>query len=153
VVNNRMLYHEGWGVEAIKHSLTYSGGLSRGCVRGYAPSRALGFRLCSPLASPRVIAVSEAIPFADLTGGSHEALYDLKGDIVARGIRRHLRIEMPVFPKRRFQDGAFGADPVVTPATAPGAAAASDPDTLAETHLSRARDELRFRRHFLSLHA
>jgi len=30
VVNNRMLYQEGWGVEAIKHSLTYSGGLSRG---------------------------------------------------------------------------------------------------------------------------
>src|SRR6185369_4943871 len=33
VVNNRMLYQEGWGVESIKHSLTYSGGLSRGCVR------------------------------------------------------------------------------------------------------------------------
>ena len=24
VVNNRMLYQEGWGVESIKHSLTYS---------------------------------------------------------------------------------------------------------------------------------
>ena len=33
VVNNRMLYQEGWGVESIKHSLTYSGGYSRGCVR------------------------------------------------------------------------------------------------------------------------
>ncbi|HEY4574868.1 MAG TPA: asparagine synthase-related protein, partial [Thermoanaerobaculia bacterium] len=43
VVNNRMLYQEGWGVEAIKHSLTYSGGLSRGCVRGYAPARRYGF--------------------------------------------------------------------------------------------------------------
>ena len=29
VVNNRMLYQEGWGVESIKHSLTYSGGYSR----------------------------------------------------------------------------------------------------------------------------
>ncbi|MEP6989619.1 MAG: asparagine synthase-related protein, partial [bacterium] len=32
VVNNLMLYQEGWGVESIKHSLTYSGGYSRGCV-------------------------------------------------------------------------------------------------------------------------
>jgi hypothetical protein len=30
VVNNVMLYQEGWGVDSIKHSLTYSGGLSRG---------------------------------------------------------------------------------------------------------------------------
>ena len=30
VLNNTMLYQEGWGVEAIKHSLTYSGGQSRG---------------------------------------------------------------------------------------------------------------------------
>ena len=30
VLNNLMLYHEGWGVDSIKHSLTYSGGLSRG---------------------------------------------------------------------------------------------------------------------------
>ena len=28
VVNNRMLYQEGWGVESIKHSITYSGGYS-----------------------------------------------------------------------------------------------------------------------------
>jgi len=32
VVNNRMLYQEGWGVDSLKHSLTYSGGYSRGCV-------------------------------------------------------------------------------------------------------------------------
>src|SRR4029453_8890584 len=29
VLNNLMLYQEGWGVNAIKHSLTYSVGLSR----------------------------------------------------------------------------------------------------------------------------
>ena len=29
VVNNRMLYQEGWGVDSIKHSLTYSGGKGR----------------------------------------------------------------------------------------------------------------------------
>ncbi|MCG8469405.1 MAG: asparagine synthase-related protein [Gemmatimonadetes bacterium] len=109
VVDNRMLYHEGWGVDAIKHSLTYSGGMSRGCVRGYQPARHLGFRTFSPLAAPRVVAVSEAIPFAELTGGSHEALYDLKGRVVASGVRQHLDTEMPVFPKRRFQDGAVAA--------------------------------------------
>ena len=39
VVNNRMLYQEGWGVDSIKHSLTYSGGYSRACVRSYACGR------------------------------------------------------------------------------------------------------------------
>ncbi len=132
VVNNRMLYHEGWGVEAIKHSLTYSGGLSRGCVRGYQPARLHGFQLCSPLVAPRVVAVAEAIPFAELTRGSHEALYELKGRVVASGMRRHLGVEMPVFPKRRFQRGALGAE--------------SGKDVFAST-------EADYRRRFLSLHA
>lgn len=106
VVNNRMLYQEGWGVDAIKHSLTYSGGLSRGCVRGYAPARRHGFSLFSPYNRPRVVAVAEAIPFAELTNGSHEALYRLKGEIVGRGIKRLTGLDLPVFPKRRFQHGA-----------------------------------------------
>ncbi|MEQ1766461.1 MAG: hypothetical protein ABL859_03455, partial [Methylotenera sp.] len=37
VLNNLMLYQEGWGVHAIKHSLTYSGGQSRGHIRTSAP--------------------------------------------------------------------------------------------------------------------
>jgi len=105
VVNNRMLYQEGWGVESIKHSLTYSGGLSRGCVRGYACARAYGFSSFSPNTRPSVIAVAEAIPFAQLTEGSTERLYALKGEIVGRGIRAVLGARMPVYPKRRFQDG------------------------------------------------
>jgi len=106
VVNNRMLYQEGWGVESIKHSLTYSGGFSRGCVRSYACDRALGFVGFSPYTRPAVIGVAEAIPFAELTQGSHERLYALKGEIVRRGIRTVLGLEMPLFAKRRFQDGA-----------------------------------------------
>jgi len=109
VVNNRMLYQEGWGVESIKHSLTYSGGLSRGCVRGYACARAYGFSGFSPNTRPRVIAVAEAIPFAQLTEGSTERLYALKGEIMRRGIAAVLGIEMPVYPKRRFQHGSGAA--------------------------------------------
>jgi len=75
VVNNRMLYQEGWGVDSIKHSLTYSGGYSRGCVRSYACAREYGFDGFSPYTRPSVIAVAEAIPFAELTEGSHERLY------------------------------------------------------------------------------
>ena len=40
-LNNTMLYHEGWGVDSIKHSLTYSGGMSRGCARTHAPASGL----------------------------------------------------------------------------------------------------------------
>jgi len=106
VVNNSMLYQEGWGVGAIKHSLTYSGGLSRGCVRGWAPARKQGFLTFSPNTRPRVISVAEAIPFAALADGSHERLYALKGEILRRGVAAALGIDLPVFPKRRFQHGA-----------------------------------------------
>jgi asparagine synthase (glutamine-hydrolysing) len=131
VVNNRMLYQEGWGVESIKHSLTYSGGYSRACVRSYACAREYGFVEFSPYTRPAVIAVAEAIPFAELTTGSHERLYALKGEIVSRGIRSVLGVEMPVFPKRRFQHGA-----------------------LSQTDSARLfpQDEARYRRHFQTLH-
>jgi asparagine synthase (glutamine-hydrolysing) len=132
VVNNRMLYQEGWGVESIKHSLTYSGGYSRACVRSYACAREFGFEGFSPYTRPSVIAVAESIPFAQLTEGSHERLYALKGEIVARGIRSVLGMEMPVFPKRRFQHGSVAAD---------------------EVERLFPRDETRYRRHFESLHA
>ena len=132
VVNNRMLYQEGWGVESIKHSLTYSGGYSRGCVRSYACAREYGFEGFSPYTRPSVIAVAEAIPFAELAEGSHERLYALKGEIVSRGVRSVLGIEMPAFPKRRFQHGSVSASEVAR---------------------LFPRDEARYRRHFETLHA
>jgi asparagine synthase (glutamine-hydrolysing) len=126
VVNNRMLYQEGWGVDSLKHSLTYSGGYSRACVRGYACANRYGFITFSPYTRPAVIRVAEAMPFAELTRGSHERLYALKGEIVSRGVRTVLGLEMPTYPKRRFQHGA-GA--IFT------------------------ENEARYRRHFHSLHA
>lgn len=106
VLNNLMLYQEGWGVHAIKHSLTYSGGQSRGHVRSCAPPRACGFEAFSPFTAPSVIAVAEGIPFIELTDWDHERLYQLKGEVVRRGIRALTGLEMPVFEKRRFQHGA-----------------------------------------------
>jgi asparagine synthase (glutamine-hydrolysing) len=106
VLNNLMLYQEGWGVESMKHSLTYSGGLSRGYVRTYAPASVFGFDACSPYTALNVIEVAEAIPFIDLTDWSHEQLYQLKGEVVARGIKAVTDLDMPVFEKRRFQHGA-----------------------------------------------
>jgi asparagine synthase (glutamine-hydrolysing) len=106
VLNNLMLYQEGWGVDSIKHSLTYSGGLSRAYTRTYAPADRLGFEGFSPYTLPSVIAVAEGIPFIELTGWSHDRLYDLKGEIVSRGVKAVTGYEMPVFPKRRFQNGA-----------------------------------------------
>jgi asparagine synthase (glutamine-hydrolysing) len=107
VVNNPMLYQEGWGVGKIKHSLTYSGGLSRSYTRTYAPAHSLGFRGFSPFTRPSVIAVAEAIPFILLTDYSVERLYSLKGEIIARGIEAFTGLKMKVFAKRRFQHGAL----------------------------------------------
>ena len=105
VLNNLMLYHEGWGVGKWKHSLTYSGGLSRGYMRTYAPSDLLGFEAFSPYTLENVIEISEGIPFIDLTGWDHEKLYDLKGQVVASGVKAITGIDMPVYEKRRFQHG------------------------------------------------
>ncbi len=110
VISNQMLYQEGWGVGKIKHSLTYSGGLSRSYTRTYATSRHYGFRSFSPYTRPQVIAVAEAIPFIELTNYDVARLYELKGEIVSRGIAALTGLEMPVFPKRRFQHGAVPAD-------------------------------------------
>lgn len=107
VVNNLMLYHEGWGVGRIKHSLTYSGGLSRSYARTYAPARHFGFEGFSPFTRPGVVEVAEGIPFTVLTGMDVARLYALKGEVVARGVKAITGLDMPVFEKRRFQHGAL----------------------------------------------
>jgi asparagine synthase (glutamine-hydrolysing) len=107
VINNPMLYQEGWGVGKIKHSLTYSGGLSRSYARTYAPAHHFGFQGFSPYTRPGVIAIAEAIPFVQLTEYSVDKLYELKGEIVARGVAAVTGMKMPVYPKRRFQHGAI----------------------------------------------
>lgn len=110
VVHNQMLYQEGWGVGKIKHSLTYSGGLSRSYTRTYATAHHYNFHGFSPYTRPNVIAVSEAIPFIKITDYSVDRLYELKGEIVSRGIASVTGMKMPVYPKRRFQHGALPVD-------------------------------------------
>ena len=107
VLNNLMLYQEGWGVKTIKHSLTYSGGLSRSYTRTYAPLKHCGFEGFSPFTQPGVIEVAEGIPFIDLTDYQTDSLYAMKGQIVARGVRAITGMEMPINSKRRFQHGAL----------------------------------------------
>jgi asparagine synthase (glutamine-hydrolysing) len=132
VITNRLLYHEGWGVDALKHSQTYSGGLSRGYVRTVAPARRHGFVGFSPFTRPRVIEVAEGIPYGTLCGGDVETLYRLKGEVLAMGVADVLGFEMPIFPKRRFQHGAAS-------------------DAAFEARLRVDPDE--YRRYFLALHA
>jgi asparagine synthase (glutamine-hydrolysing) len=107
VVNNLMLYQEGWGVGRIKHSLTYSGGLSRSYTRTYAPARRFGFQGFSPFTRPNVIEVAEGIPFTDLTQMEVSRLYSLKRDVVARGVQTVTGLPLPTYAKRRFQHGAI----------------------------------------------
>jgi asparagine synthase (glutamine-hydrolysing) len=106
VLNNLMLYHEGWGVHAIKHSLTFSGGQSRGHVRTFAPAQHFGFSGFSPYTLSNVIEVAESIPFIELTDWDHQRLYQLKGEVVRRGVKAITGIDMPTFEKSRFQHGA-----------------------------------------------
>ncbi len=105
VLNNRLLYQEGWGIDSMKHSITYSGGLSRGYMRTYAPADHLGFTGFSPYTLPNVIEIAEGIPFIQMTEWDHQMLYQLKGEIVAAGIKAITGLDMPVNLKRRFQHG------------------------------------------------
>jgi len=108
VLRNPLLYQEGWGIDAIKHSLAYSGGLSRSYVRTYAPAAALGFDAFSPFTARSVIASALAIPFEQVLDGREDRLGTLKQDVVRAGVKALTGIEMPVNQKRRFQDGAAG---------------------------------------------
>lgn len=110
VLSNLMLYQEGWGVNAVKHSLTFSGGQSRGHVRSFAPARMAGFRGLSPFALPNVIEVAEGIPFIELTDWNVPRLYALKGEIVRRGVEAVTGLTMPIFDKRRLQHGAMNRE-------------------------------------------
>jgi asparagine synthase (glutamine-hydrolysing) len=108
VLKNPLLYQEGWGIDAIKHSLCYSGGLSRAYVRTYAPAQRLRFQAFSPYTTRSVIAAALAIPFERLIEGSAERLYGLKTSVIRAGVEAITGVRMPVFPKRRFQAGAGG---------------------------------------------
>jgi asparagine synthase (glutamine-hydrolysing) len=109
ILRNPLLYQEGWGVDAIKHSLTYSGGLSRAYVRTFAPASRYGFTAFSPYTVRSVMEKAVAIPFDQILDGSLQRLYGLKAEVVAAGVKAVTGIEMPVHPKRRFQDGIGGA--------------------------------------------
>jgi asparagine synthase (glutamine-hydrolysing) len=106
VLRNPLLYQEGWGIDAIKHSEVYSGGLSRGYVRTCAPAATCGFTAFSPFTVRSVITAAVAIPFDRVLDGRLDRLYTLKQDVVRAGIRTLLGADMPLNPKRRFQDGA-----------------------------------------------
>jgi len=106
ILRNPLLYQEGWGIDAIKHSLTYSGGLSRGYVRTFAPAARYGFTAFSPYAVRASIAAAAALPFEAVLGGDPARLMTLKQDVVRAGVRAVTGIDMPVRSKRRFQDGA-----------------------------------------------
>ena len=110
VLNNLMLYHEGWGGESIKHSLTYSGGLSRAYTRTCSPADLLGFEGFSPYTLPNVIEISEGIPYIEMTDWDHERLYELKGKVAQIGVKAVTGMDMPVFEKRRFQHGVTTTD-------------------------------------------
>jgi asparagine synthase (glutamine-hydrolysing) len=109
ILGNPLLYQEGWGVDAMKHSLVYSGGLSRGYMRTYMPAARHAFSAFSPFTARSVVAEAQAMPFEAMLAGDPWRLATLKQDVVRAGVRALLDVDMPVAPKRRFQDGAHAA--------------------------------------------
>jgi asparagine synthase (glutamine-hydrolysing) len=75
-------------------------------MRSLSVSDSLGFEEFSPYTLPNVIEISEGIPYIEMTNWDHNKLYELKGAIVAAGVKSITGMDMPVFEKRRFQHGA-----------------------------------------------
>ena len=98
VLRNPLLYQEGWGIDAIKHSLVYSGGLSRGYMRTFVPAARYGFDAFSPFTLRSVIAAAAAMPFDAVLGGDPARLGTLKQDVVRAGVRAVTGIDMPMRP-------------------------------------------------------
>jgi asparagine synthase (glutamine-hydrolysing) len=111
VLGNPHLYQEGWGIDAVKHSLVYSGGLSRGYMRTYMPALRYDFNAFSPFTCRSVIAEAQAMPFDAMLAGEAGRLATLKQDVIRAGVRVVLGVDMPVSPKRRFQDGVRAGAP------------------------------------------
>ena len=56
-----------------------------------------------------VIAVAEGIPFIELTGWDHQRLYDLKGQVVAAGVKAVTGLTLPIFNKSAFSAWGRGS--------------------------------------------
>jgi len=89
VLNNTLLYQEGWGVGKMKHSLTYSGGQSRSCTRTYAPLRHYGFEGfqsigCAAGSQPMIH--REAVVLA----GQHQKQRKARDDVAVKLVERFL---------------------------------------------------------------
>ena len=75
----------------------------------------LSLRLITPPECPALdvirlgTAEGASTPRIELTNYSVARLYELKGEIVSRGIAAVTGLKMPVFAKRRFQHGALPA--------------------------------------------
>ena len=102
VIDNLMLYQEGWGVGRIKHSLTYSGGLSRSYVQQHAPGADMASPASVRMRSRRVIEVAEGIPFGPDRLRRAEPLRAQGRDREPRR-QGHHGSTCRLLPKRRFQ--------------------------------------------------
>ena len=111
VINNPMLYQEGWGVGKIKHSLTYSGGLSRSYTRTYAPAHHFGFAGIQSIHAAQRYRHrrSDSIHRSDRLQRRKTLRAQGRNCLVAES-QQLTGLEMPVFPKRRFQHGALAED-------------------------------------------
>ena len=112
VLSIPLIYQEGWGIHHLKHSMTFSGGLSRSYVRSYSVDHRFNFKSVSHFTAKPVVQIASRIPFRELVHGSEDRLYSLKGEITKAGVKHVTGKDMIVFPKARFQQGAMSSDVV-----------------------------------------
>ena len=121
VLRNPLLYQEGWGIDAIKHSLVYSGGLSRGYVRTFAPAAALRVHGVLAVLEPAGDCRGGRDSVRDSAGRDPTRLMTLKQDVVRGGgaggdRRRHAGARQAALPGRRAGDAAHAGHQGVVPA-------------------------------------
>lgn len=104
VYQDPFLFLLGYERSKLAFNPVFSSGLSRAYTRTFNPGREFSVRGFSPLIDRRLVDFSQRLPLRQIAP-TPEELHSLRTKVVRTGIKEVLGINLPVFPKTRFQEG------------------------------------------------
>jgi asparagine synthase (glutamine-hydrolysing) len=102
VLKDPLLYLLGYERSKLAFNSVFSSGLSRAYTRTFNPARKCGVIPFSPLVDRRLVDFGQRLLLAQFQPGD---LTSLRPEAVRLGIRSIFGLDLPAFPKARFQEG------------------------------------------------
>ncbi|MBI2427154.1 MAG: hypothetical protein HYV34_04895 [Candidatus Kerfeldbacteria bacterium] len=109
VLANPFLYFLGHAPGTHHHSSVFSDGLSRAYTRTINPARANGVTTFSPFIDRHMVDLGQRLPLVEFARIGAD-LHALRPEAVRLGLKQVYGIDLPAFPKARFQEGC-SSDP------------------------------------------